>query len=114
MATMKTLPKQSWKTYFDEMSHVLAGRQVDVEVASLDMGDQVVADALPLLGITYDDSDDLVDVSLGGLNHLIRHPTQVELTEEDGRLRRLAFTTPDGVEVLGLSEPLQITRTAGA
>jgi hypothetical protein len=64
------------------MSDVLIGKWAEVEVATLDLGDQIVAEWLPVLGITYDTKDDLVDVSLGGenqLNHLIRHPSQIEI-----------------------------------
>jgi hypothetical protein len=32
--------------------------------------------------LKFEARDDLVDVSLAGLNHLIRRPTQIEITEE--------------------------------
>ena len=106
------LPKQAWKSYFHDMSGVLVGKWVEVEVAALDLGDQILAERLPLLGITYDAKDDLVDVSLGGekqLNHLIRHPGQIEIVEGDGGVRSIAVATTDGtVQVLRLSDPLRL------
>ena len=47
------LPKQAWKSYFETMSGVLIGKWAELEVATLDLGDQIVAERLPLLGITY-------------------------------------------------------------
>ena len=108
------LPKQAWKSYFEAMSDVLIGKWAEVEVATLDLGDQIVAERLPLLGITYDTKDDLVDVSLGGenqLNHLIRHPSQIEIVEDSDGLRSIAITSGDGtVQVLRLSDPLRLPR----
>ena len=37
------LPKQAWKSYFEAMSDVLIGKWAEVEVAALDLGDQIVA-----------------------------------------------------------------------
>jgi hypothetical protein len=36
----------------------------EIEVASLDLGDQIQAEWLPLIGITYDPNDDVVEVAL--------------------------------------------------
>ena len=106
------LPKQAWKSYFEAMSDVLIGKWAEVEVATLDLGDQIVAEWLPVLGITYDTKDDLVDVSLGGenqLNHLIRHPSQIEIVEDVDGLRSIAVTSADGtVQVLRLRDPLRL------
>jgi hypothetical protein len=37
------------------LSQGLVGAQAEIEVASLDLGDQIEAEWLPLLGITYED-----------------------------------------------------------
>ena len=39
-------------------------RRAEIEVASLDLGDQIEAEWLPLLGITYDDKDDVLEIAL--------------------------------------------------
>lgn len=66
-----------WRAFFDGMSDLVLGKRVEIEAASLDLGDQIVAEWVPLLGITYNSHDDLLDVALGGLNHLIRHPREI-------------------------------------
>jgi hypothetical protein len=97
------------------MSTGLMGRQVEIEVASLDLGDQVVAEWLPLLGVTYDSRDDLFDVALSGLelDHLIRHPRQVLVQEGPKGVETIAIVAEDGVkEVLRLKDPLMLPAQA--
>src|SRR5437762_12793483 len=77
MSTLRNLPKTEWRPFFDRMSKPLLGKRAEVEVAALDLGDQVVAEWIPMIGITYDSKDDLVDVALDRTNRLIRHPTAI-------------------------------------
>jgi hypothetical protein len=76
MATRK-LDKRQWHTFFDRISRLLEGKQAEIEVASLALGDQVEAEWLPLVGIEYDPKDDLVEVALEGLDHLIPKPREI-------------------------------------
>jgi len=55
------VPKAEWRAFFDRMSKALTGKRAEIEVASLDLGDQITAEWLPLIGITYDLHDDLLD-----------------------------------------------------
>ena len=62
MSTLRNLPKEQWRGFFDRMSKPLLGKWAEIEVAALDLGDQIVAEWVPLIGITYDSKDDLLDV----------------------------------------------------
>jgi hypothetical protein len=42
------------RPFLDTVSKLLEAKEVEIEVASLDLGDQVQAKWLPLIGITYD------------------------------------------------------------
>ena len=53
MAAQK-IEKPEWQAFFDTLSKGLVGMRAEIEVASLALGDQIVAEWLPLLGITYD------------------------------------------------------------
>jgi uncharacterized protein DUF5335 len=115
MTTPRTIPQAEWRTFFDAMSAGLTGRWVEIEAASLDLGDQVVAEWLPLLGVTYDSRDDLFDVALSGLelDHLIRHPRQVSVQEGPKGVETIAIVTEDGVkQVLRLKEPVMLPAPA--
>jgi Family of unknown function (DUF5335) len=49
-------------------------------VASLDLDHQTQAEWLPLLGISYDPRDDVVDIALDGLDHMIHKLREHEKT----------------------------------
>jgi hypothetical protein len=88
---MLNVPPAEWRTFFDRMSKALLGKWAEIEVASLELGDQIVAEWVPLLGITYDSRDDLVDVA------------SVAVIDQDGAR-----------QVVKLKEPLMLPAAATA
>lgn len=108
MATEK-LEKPAWHPYFDEMSRFLIGKQAEVEVAALNIGDQIEAQWLPLMGIVYDHKDDLVEVLMEGLDHLIRKPTEIYVDYGPTGLTSVAVVDADGVkQIIRLRDPLML------
>jgi hypothetical protein len=97
MATRK-LDKMQWGSFFDGLSKVLEGKQAEIEVASLALGSQVQAEWLPLLGITYDPNDDLVEMALGGLDHMIRKPREIYVENGAGVLASVEIVDANGVK----------------
>jgi hypothetical protein len=108
MATTK-LEKQAWHPYFDHVSKILDGKRVEVEVASLKVGDQVEAEWLPLIGIVYDHKDDLIEVALEGFDHMIRHPKEVFVDQEAVMLRSMEVVDADDArQIIRLRDPLML------
>jgi hypothetical protein len=106
---MRDLPKTEWRRFFDRMSKPLLGKWAEVEVASLDLGDQITAEWVPLIGITYDSRDDLVDVALDRANRLIRHPTAIIVEEAPTGLESVAVIDAEGARhFVKLREPLAL------
>ena len=104
-----TIPQEQWRPFFDRMSKGLLGKLAEVEVASLDLGDQITAEWIPLLGITYDSRDDLLDVAFDRANHLIRHPSQIVVDETAAGLASVAVVDGEGVrQIVRLKEPLRL------
>jgi len=104
-----TIPQAQWRTFFDRMSKALLGKWAEVEVASLDLGDQITAEWIPLIGITYDSGDDLLDVAFDRANHLIRHPNQIVVDETGTGLASIAVVDAEGVrQIVKLKEPLRL------
>ncbi|MDB5407495.1 MAG: uncharacterized protein JWL84_2407 [Rhodospirillales bacterium] len=68
---VRKLEKSEWRPFFDTLSKSLVGKRAEIEVASLDLGDQIEAEFLPLLGIVFDNKDDTIEVALDGVDHLI-------------------------------------------
>ena len=107
MTTLHSVPKSEWRSVFDRMSKALLGKWAEIEVASLDLGDQIVAEWVPLLGITYDSKGDLVDVALDRLNHLIRRPREITVDESPAGLGSVAIIDEDGArQVVKFKDPL--------
>lgn len=105
----RTIPQPEWRAFFDGMADVLVGKRAEVEAASLDLGDQIVAEWLPLLGVTYDAQDDLLDVAMSGLNHLIRRPRDIYVQEGPKGVETVAVVSADGMkQILHLRDPLML------
>jgi hypothetical protein len=105
----RMIPRAEWRAFFDSFADALIGKRVEVEAASLDLGDQIVAEWLPLLGVSYDPHDDLLDVALSGLNHLIRRPGEIYVQEGTKGLETIAVVSADGVkQILRLKDPLML------
>jgi hypothetical protein len=107
--TSRTIAQAEWRAFFDSMASGLVGKRAEVEAASLDLGDQIVAEWVPLLGVTYDAQDDLLDVALSGLNHLIRRPREIYVQESPQGIETVAVLSADGVkQMLHLKDPLML------
>ena len=104
-----TIPRDQWQTFFDGMSKALLGKWAEVEVTSPDLGDQILANWIPLLGITYDPRDGLLDVAFDRANHTIRHPREIVVDETATGITSVAAIDGDGVrQIIRLKEPLKL------
>jgi hypothetical protein len=108
MAIQK-LEKAAWHPYFDQMSKILIGKQAELEVAALNIGDQIEAEWLPLMGIVYDQKDDLVEVLMEGLDHLIPKPAEIYVDYAPTGLVSIEVVDADGVkQIIKLRDPLML------
>jgi Family of unknown function (DUF5335) len=94
--TTRKLDKKQWREFFDGVSRLLEGKQAEIEVASLALGDQVEAEWLPLLGIAYDPKDDLVEVALEGVDHIIPGPREIYVEDGPGVIESVEITDGEG------------------
>lgn len=110
MATVQ-LDKSEWQPYFDRVSKALAGETAEIEVSSLALGNQIEADWLPLLGITYDPKSDLVEVLVEGLDHLIQHPQSIFVDRDGGGLSSMEVIDSDeNRQIVRLRAPLMLPK----
>lgn len=108
MATVK-LDKGAWQSYFDGMSKIVAGKQTEIEVASLEIGVQPEAKWIPLLGIAYDPKNDLLELLLEELDHLIRHPRDIYIDQEAAGLTSMEVIDADDVrQIIRLRDPIML------
>lgn len=108
--TIAKLEKDAWRPYFDNASKILPGKRAEIEIDSLAIGDQIEAEWLPLLGITYDPKSDVVEVVLEGLDHMIHHPREIYVDQEVGvGLKSMEVVDQDNVrQIVRLRDPVML------
>jgi Family of unknown function (DUF5335) len=74
---LRRLDKTEWRVFCDRVSKALVGNRAEIEIASLALGSQVEAEWLPLLGIAYDPKDDIIEIALEGLDHMVHRPREM-------------------------------------
>ncbi len=107
--TSRKVDKAQWRPFLERATKVLEGKQVEIEVASLALGDQVQAEWMPLLGLAYDAKDDIIEIALEGLDHMIRKPR--ELYVEDGTAGIVSLEIVDAedvAQIVKFREPLML------
>jgi hypothetical protein len=103
------IERTQWAPFFDNLTKSLIGKQAEIEVASLDLGDQIEAEWAPLTGITYDKKDDLIEIQLEALDHLIRSPREVFVDYGVGGIVAIAIDDADGNrQIVKLKDPLAL------
>jgi hypothetical protein len=107
--TTRKLDKKEWKPFFDRIARVIGAKQAEIEVLSLDLGDQIEAEWLPLLGVTYDPKDDILDVALDGLDHLIPKPKEIYVEGSGIDLEAVAVVDADGKrQIVKFRDPIAL------
>jgi hypothetical protein len=80
-----------------------------VDIASLKLGDRTEAEWVPLLGISYDPHDDVVDVALDGIDHLIEKPRAIYVDNGGAEMVGLEIDDAEGVKhTVKLKDPLEL------
>src|SRR6188474_1974620 len=95
MNTTRALPALEWQSYFDAISKSLEGERALVEIEGLAFGDRMQARCLPLIGITYESKDDILEIAMEGLDHLIHRPRDIVVSEGAEGLERLDIIDSD-------------------
>lgn len=89
METRK-LQKSEWLSYFDSISKKLQDQLTYGEIRVLDprIGAQTENVWAPLLGITYDHKDNLLEITVGDIDHMIFRPDEIFVQSENESLPR--------------------------
>jgi Family of unknown function (DUF5335) len=105
----RTFEKFEWKSYGGWISGLLTGKRAEISVNSLGIGSQIQAEWATLLGLTYDPKDDLFEIALDGLDHLIRQPRRISVLEGPRGLESIEIVDAEGSRhVVTLREPLAL------
>jgi hypothetical protein len=111
--TIRKLHKKEWRPFLDGVSRVLQGERAEIEVLALKLGDQVAAEWLPFFGITYDPKDDIIEIALDGVDHLIRKPQEIYVDDSGDGLISMEIVDAEGVrQIVKLKDPLMLPAPA--
>jgi len=109
---MSMVEKGKWQAAADLFSRAIHGEAARLEIVAAALGAQAEAERSPFRGITYDPKDDLFEIQLEGVDHLVRHPRQFAIQERAGLAHSLAVVDDAGTEhILQLRKPIPLPPT---
>lgn len=91
------IDKPEWQRFLDRVSRGLAGKQVEIEVAALGLGDQLLTEWVPVLGLVYEPKSNSVEIAVEGLDHMIRGPKAVYAEQDRGEVTSIEIIDKDDV-----------------
>ena len=104
--TIRRLERGEWRGFCIRATRGCLGKQVEIEVASLQIGFQLTARRLPLLGIAYDPKSDVLELLVGDLDHLVRAPRELYVDEQLLEIVSLQIIDAEGVQqIVTLRDP---------
>ena len=110
----RKVEKAEWKQFFDVLSKQVEGAHAEIEVASLELGDQIEAEWLPLIGSVYDHKDNSVEIALEAsqrevVDHIIREPREIYFAEDGRQFMGLDIIDLEGTHhIVKLKDPLML------
>lgn len=105
----REITKDNWQGFFDRVSRALQGKIIQIEVDSLELGAQVEVDKLSLNGLTYDGKDDAFIISTEEIEHVIRSPQQIFVSDGTDGINSLEVRSAEGsAQIISFSEPLAL------
>jgi Family of unknown function (DUF5335) len=106
---LQRLEKLHWTGWCERMTPELLGKWAEIEVASRDYGVQLEARWLPVVGVAYDPHDDLLEILLDGLDHLIPHPREMYVDLGPAGVESLGIVDQAGTwQIVSLRDPLKL------
>jgi hypothetical protein len=103
----RKLSKSQLQDLFDHVSRQLQGQAIEVQVASLKLGERLPANWLPLLGLSYDPRLDAIEIVLRGLDVTVLKPREIHFDGAGGQWSALDIVDADGVQhIVEFKEPL--------
>jgi hypothetical protein len=110
----RRVSETEWKPFFDFLTKQVEGTRAEIEVASLELGDQIEAEWLPLIGIVYDHKDNRIEIALEDsdrvvIDHTIREPREVYFAEDGRHFIGLDIVDLNGAHhIVKLKDPLML------
>lgn len=98
MEYTRKIEKATWNRFFHDTTRSLEGKSVDIEIITDDYGDMTQCNKKRLLGVTYEEDTDTLQIACDGLDHMIAHPLAIYVEQEGIDLRSMGIIVQDGSE----------------
>lgn len=109
---MAMVDKGDWREAADLLSRTIHGQLARLEVADTAFGELVAADWAPFGAVSYDPHEDMFEIQLEGLGHLVFHPRMFAIVEQNGLADSLAMVDGHGAQhIVQLREPIALPPT---
>lgn len=106
---LQKLERTQWLVFFDRMSGGLAGKRAEIEIASRASGVQVKTRWVPVLGVTYDTHNDMMEILLEGIDHVVLHPRELYVEYGSSGIESLGIVDHDDAwQIVLLRDPLML------
>ena len=111
----REIPSSEWHAFFDVASKLVLGCRTEITVLSPDFGSQPQGEWVALLGIAYDPKGDTLEVSLAGLDHLVRSPLSIHVDHELVGVMTLQIVDHGGIrQIIRFRDPLALPQPTGS
>jgi hypothetical protein len=108
LVPIRKLRKIEWRPYLDRVGRAVLGKRAAIEIRSPEFSNEVEAEWLPLLGISYDSKKDILEVAVTGLKHMVRKPQHMVVEESGDQLATLEIIDENGLsQIVRLREELE-------
>lgn len=106
---IRRLERDDWGGFCILATQGYFGRQVSIEVISLEIGVQPEVQRSPLLGMSYDPTSDVLQLLLGEVSHLVHGPRELYVDEESLGAVSVEVVDAEGIrQILTLREPAML------
>ncbi len=110
---IRKIDRGEWRGFCIRASRLLIGKQVEIEIVSLQIGAQLEARGLPFLGITFDPATDILELLVGELDHLIQEPRELYVDEQPIGIVSFQIVDSSGFrQIVTLRDPLLLPSPA--
>ena len=110
---IRRLERDDWDGFCMLATRGYFGRQISIEVVSLEIGAQPEVQRLPLSGMSYDPKSDILQVLLGEVSHLVHGPRELYVDDEWIGAVWVEVVDAEGIrQILTLREPAMLPSAA--
>ncbi len=101
----RPIKQEERKDYFDFLSKMMKGQEIQIEVIGLDVGDQIEEAWTCLEGLSYDPLLDILHIHTDPADHVICRPLDVLALEDGLALKSLcAMDSDEHLRILNFRE----------